>query len=92
MRKTDKPTRYMIGSDGYYERPTVFTYYLRSYRLRDNLVIKAQSRSAIQSMIEWLNSSKEQMEQLSDRCNIPLPRKVLVQFENEVEEIKISDG
>jgi hypothetical protein len=92
MKHTGKPTRYMIGSDGCYERPTAFTYYLKSYRLRDNLAIKAQSRSAMQSMLDWLNSSKEQMEDKSDSCNIPLPRRVLVQFENEIKEINISDG
>jgi hypothetical protein len=82
----------MIGSDGHYERPTAFTYYLKNYRLRDNLVIKALSRDAMDSMINWLTSNRKQMEQLSDKYNMPLPRKVLVQFENEVKEIKIPHG
>ena len=89
MTRSGKEVRYKIGSDGYYERPTAFTYYLKNYRLRENLVIKALTREAMESMALWLAHSKLQMDQLSDKHNIPLPAKVKVQFEDEIREVKL---
>ena len=43
----------------------------------------------MESMISWLAHSKLQMDQLSDKHNIPLPAKVKVQFEDEIREVKL---
>lgn len=91
MKQNTKTTRYKIGKDHeYYERPTTFKHYLLKYRQIENLVIEALSQKAMDFMISWLTDSREKMEKLSDRLDIPLPRKVVVQFEDKITEVKIS--
>jgi hypothetical protein len=92
MKQDTKPASYKIGKyDAYCERPTAFKYYLLNYRRRENLVIEALSQHAMDSMITWLTLSRTQMVQISNNVGIPLPRKVLVQFEDKIVEVNIGD-
>ncbi len=91
IKQNRKSIRYRIVTyDEYYERPTAFKHYLRKYRQTENIVVEALSQEAMDSMINWLTDSREQMEQLSGSLKIPLPRKVKVQFEDEIIEVNLN--
>lgn len=90
-KQNRKSIRYkIVKSNGYNERPTAFKYYLLNHRLGEDLAIEALSQEAMDSMINWLTDSREQMEQLSGSLKIPLPRKVKVQFEDEIIEVNLN--
>jgi len=87
-----KSTSYKIGFIKRCERPAAFKRFLLDYRRNENLVIEALSQKAMDDMIKWLKSNKDAMDKLSDKHDMPLPRKIPVRFEEKLDEVIITAG